>query len=460
MADKIYVTRIKAGGVDRQIDYNALANLPKLDTSLIIEGQPADSKAVGDRINEVENLIITPTLKGLGVNATAEELNYIGGVTDPVQKQLNAKQDKINGAATTIVKDYLDADKVLVSNADGKVGASGVSVEELGYLSGAKDNIQNQIDTAINDITTLYARQVNNNILINSNFANPINQRYKSEVDYIAAADYTGEYTIDRWKGVSVQLNLKSGYMTMKHYGENSSEQKPMLVQYVDFAKQYAKQFLTASIKYSVENFTDDTTAELSLKAYNEQTEEITLIGKVDLICDGEWHVAQLTIDGRTILDSLMFVITLYDKASTMNLEWAKLEVGDVATPYVFRPYAEEMQLCQMYWQKFDVTSGSTRGIDDDEFHFYATVPNKMRIASPKIILGDDIALMCCDLEHGGTKVIEGATINQSANASTAVNTFTNKLFLQCMLPAGHGITVGHHPYVYGVVILDAEIGN
>lgn len=440
--EEILVTRINAGGAARKIDYNALANLPTSDKTLKVDGGFADAKEVGDRLKNISESIVNASLSGLGVEATAAELNYMKGVTSNVQTQLDAKQPKIKGAASTIVEDYLEVDKVLVSNADGNVGASAVTVTELGYVGGAKSNIQEQIDTAVGDITTLTARPVNNNILINSNFANPVNQRN------ITDAEGYGAYTIDRWKGAAVHLEMTSGYMTMSDYGD--SEQSPVIVQRIDHPQYYSNTQLTASLEYAVRNYTDTTKAVLQMQV--DSAEEP--LGNVDLICDGEWHIAKLPVETSEITEDLRFSILLYDNNASIDLKWAKLEVGDVATPYVSRLYGEELQLCQMYYQTFDVTSGSTRGIDGDEFHFYVTVPQTMRKSDPDIIT-DGLTINCCNLEVGGTMVIEGAYIGSD---STAVNTFTNKLFLQCCLPENHGITVGHHPYVEGVVILDAEI--
>lgn len=59
---------------------------------------------------------------------------------------LDSKQDKITGGATTIVSDNLPANKALISNANGKVAVSDTTSAELGYLSGARSNLQGQID--------------------------------------------------------------------------------------------------------------------------------------------------------------------------------------------------------------------------------------------------------------------------------------------------------------------------
>lgn len=60
--------------------------------------------------------------------------------------ELEGKQDKITGGATTIVTSDLTVNRALVSNANGKVAVSSTTSTELGYLSGARSNLQTQID--------------------------------------------------------------------------------------------------------------------------------------------------------------------------------------------------------------------------------------------------------------------------------------------------------------------------
>lgn len=61
--------------------------------------------------------------------------------------ELGNKQNKITGGATTIVTNDLTVNRALVSNANGKVAVSNTTSTELGYLSGARSNLQTQIDT-------------------------------------------------------------------------------------------------------------------------------------------------------------------------------------------------------------------------------------------------------------------------------------------------------------------------
>lgn len=66
--------------------------------------------------------------------------------TADVNTALAGKQAKITGAATTVVSSNLTASRALVSDANGKIAASGITSTQLGYLSGVTSAIQTQLD--------------------------------------------------------------------------------------------------------------------------------------------------------------------------------------------------------------------------------------------------------------------------------------------------------------------------
>ena len=71
-----------------------------------------------------------------GATITTAELNYVKGVTSPIQTQLNGKEPTIS----------LTASRALVSNSSGKVAVSAITSKELGYLDGVTSNIQTQLN--------------------------------------------------------------------------------------------------------------------------------------------------------------------------------------------------------------------------------------------------------------------------------------------------------------------------
>lgn len=71
--------------------------------------------------------------------------------TIDAQMKINAdevakKENEVKGAASTMVKSNTTASRVIVSDTSGKLTPSDITTTELGYLDGAKKNIQEQID--------------------------------------------------------------------------------------------------------------------------------------------------------------------------------------------------------------------------------------------------------------------------------------------------------------------------
>ena len=144
----------EAGGVT---SYSALTDKPILNTANSSE-LPVNSNETINGIISLhkisktglyEDLLNKPTLP----TKTGDLTNNGDGTTGSkyitntdLNTGLDSKQDKITGGATTIVSDNLTSNKALISNADGKVAVSDTTSAELGYLSGARSNLQSQID--------------------------------------------------------------------------------------------------------------------------------------------------------------------------------------------------------------------------------------------------------------------------------------------------------------------------
>ena len=69
-----------------------------------------------------------------------------------VETMLQAKQNNITGAATTILSSDLTADRVLLSDETGKVAVAVVTATELGYLSGVTEGVQDQLNSKQADL--------------------------------------------------------------------------------------------------------------------------------------------------------------------------------------------------------------------------------------------------------------------------------------------------------------------
>ena len=82
---------------------------------------------------------------------------------------LNSSQGVVTGGATI---DYnLKPNKVVVSDAEGKIGTSSVSNIEAGYLAGTNDLIQTQLNSKANQSTTYTKTEVDNKLVLKANQA-------------------------------------------------------------------------------------------------------------------------------------------------------------------------------------------------------------------------------------------------------------------------------------------------
>ena len=102
---------------------------------------------------QINNLIDSSPAALDTLNEIAAALNDDPDFYNTITNLINAKQDTITGAATTIVSSDLTVSRALISNGSGKVAVSTVTDTELGYLSGTTSAVQTQIDSKQNTLT-------------------------------------------------------------------------------------------------------------------------------------------------------------------------------------------------------------------------------------------------------------------------------------------------------------------
>lgn len=209
------------------------------------------------------------------------------------------------------------------------------------------------------------------NLLDNSDFRNPVNQREKGS--------YSGSvYSIDRWKlwTTATTLTINDGYIT------NTEREIVQLLESVDTTKTY------------------------------------TLAG---CTYDGAIHILQGKFDGKNYADDYLRFVgdsSVYCVGLKPNSwSWAALYEGsytaDTMPPYVPKGYAAELAECQRYFQTRD-TSNYQVFILGDELYFAIEHPN-MRIA-PSITIINPIANennSIANLASGGKFATEIRTITK-----------------------------------------------
>lgn len=232
-----YITKIKTNQGDKQIDYNALANLPTPDTTLSVSGQSADAKAVGDALDDMS-------------------VNF---------------------------SDVLDG---------------------------------------------MSAKFSNPNLLINSDFRNPVNQRGQTILT-VDDNQWTKVYFIDRWyaqHGATVELLdgcIKASASTTTTSG--------YFCQVFESALPSDTYTATINVK-SVSG-----TANVYLKS-GDNPPGMHLTEGINVIT------------ATAPLKSIEFQIL---PGSIVEIYWVKLEQGSIATPFISRLYEEDLLICRRYYRKY-----------------------------------------------------------------------------------------------------------
>ena len=131
---------------------------------------------------------------------------------------INGIQGIVVGGATTITDNNLTPNKVVISDGSGKVSTSQVSNIEVGYLAGTNDLIQNQLNDKANQSTTYTKTEVDTQLsnLIDStpdvlntlneladalnddaNYATTIQNQFATKQSNISNLPGTGEILLD-----------------------------------------------------------------------------------------------------------------------------------------------------------------------------------------------------------------------------------------------------------------------
>lgn len=283
----------------------------------------------------------------------------------------------------------------------------------------------------------------NPNILINGDFA--INQR--GQTSYTGATNYT----VDRWqRGTSfiTASVLNKGVRLTASTSATTGENFYLYNQTIEDYAKYAGQIVTASLAYENNTFAN---------------------GKINIRCDNTSNYSSATMSTSGIItftltlpssitSSLKLIITgshTNGTAETIDLLYAKLELGSIATPFIPPLTAEELPKCQRYYQKIMTLSGLNIfgfGVLRDTTNLRTAVPISVPLrTTPTVAV---IGSRSFNFATNTTYTPDGATTISGASP--------NQIYLQTLHSVSMG-TVGTFMQLFGntatdYISFDAEI--
>lgn len=169
---------------------------------------------------------------------------------------------------------------------------------------------------------------LNNNLLINSDFRNPVNQRGKSIYTYNGDI---AQYTVDRWRAKGVNVAVGDSSITVKNRSGSANSV---------FCQPFENNLITGTYTVTIGCQNVVGTVYVCL---NENGENKKLLSN---------GVNTFTFASTSSASGLYLLFGASDNEEGLNLYYIKLEQGVSATPLVYKSYAEELRICERYYEE------------------------------------------------------------------------------------------------------------
>lgn len=268
-----------------------------------------------------------------------------------------------------------------------------------------------QINSAM-DILALFKQLSNPNLLINSDFRNPINQR--GQTSYWKPSSYT--YSIDRWTHIWNSVILEDDCIWI--YNDTGETGTTYFKQIFEYPLEQGDYTVTVNVK------------EVNGTVYVNDFGTLSKGLNVFTVNNTSLPQLQLNLVG----------------VSGIRLHYIKLEQGSIATPFVPRLYDEELALCQRYYQAIAGFANSFP-IRGDNNYVHVFLSGVMMRKNPNIIGGN--------IQYAG---IINSSIVAPQTSSTVVGAYRRGsgleiAFAKATNTVNYGIAV-----ITSKIELDAEI--
>lgn len=266
-----------------------------------------------------------------------------------------------------------------------------------------------------------YSQTSNPNLLDNTNFFNPINQRNQTSYSNTDAAP---KYSIDRWQVLGgtfdVSTRTYTSNSTLGPYGNQFR-------QYIPLGDISIGDTITVSSVVNNTKYVFTTT----VPQYGDTVTNAPFLlettwGGFKIITREEQHAVLLTM--------------VVNVSQSITIDWIKMELGNFATPYVAKGYNKELTACLRYYQRFNVNfRGEAFNVGDGEKYFTTISFYPMRVV-PTITIasahywGGFSGLTCSIPQTDGVYNDRTLQLAVNATASNPGGAFTAVIVLEAEL--------------------------
>lgn len=206
-----------------------------------------------------------------------------------------------------------------------------------------------------------YSQTSNPNLLDNTNFFNPINQRNQTSYSNTDAAP---KYSIDRWQVLGgtfdVQTRTYTSNSTLGIYGNQFRQYIPL--ENVSIGDTITVSSVINDTRHvfttTIPQYGDNVTGAPFLLE--------TTWGGFKMITREAEHAALLTM--------------VVNVSQSITVDWIKMELGNFATPYVSKEYSVELSECLRYFQRVYADWRIYPTLKDMPYRFSQSTLQVMRI--------------------------------------------------------------------------------
>jgi len=351
----------------------------------------------------IEDVVRTADIITGGTNGSDTNYIKIGKVTTTTISQgSQANVDIENVLDEQTGKEKTNFNFEIPATSGTTVSVNGIEQKELSFKSDPQ--------TQLNQIS-------NPNLLINGDFR--VNQR--GQTSY--TGNSTGIYSYDRWflkNSCQLYLNETTGKARYKSLYQYVAMWQNVEV---DNSNTFSGKTLTASLKISNSTLSGIFFNFLYTTETNSSWTE--LVGKR---IDTDFTTITGTLPNEKITGLRVRIFEAGTNLSEFDIDYIKLEIGSVATAFSPRPYAEELAMCQRYYQFLNNPNciGRTNYSDDTSGLLFVPIPVTMR---PKYSITTSANPVC----YGSGKSTTASGITFSAQRE-------NGFKMNITLPTGLGI--------------------